>query len=164
MKTRVGIIGATGYTGVELLRLLLHHPEVEVTALTSQKYAGMPIDQVFPSLMKRLQMNCEEVNFDEISKKTDIIFTSVPHQTAMETVPPFHQRGKRVIDLSADFRFKDPGVYERWYQKHTCADLLRESVYGLPELHRPKIRNAKIVGNPGGNPTAGWSPLTPFLG
>jgi N-acetyl-gamma-glutamyl-phosphate reductase len=163
MKTRVGIIGATGYTGVELLRLLFHHPEVEVTALTSQKYAGIPIDQVFPSLMKHLQLTCEELNVDHISKKTDFIFTAVPHKTAMETVPHFYQRGKRVVDLSADFRLQDPAVYERWYQKHTSANLLPESVYGLPELHREKIRNAKIVGNPGCYPTGALIGLIPLV-
>lgn len=163
MKTKVGIIGATGYTGVELLRLLLHHPEVEVTALTSQKYAGVPIDQVFPSLMKHLQLKCEELAVDQISKKTDFIFTAVPHKTAMEIVPLFCRQGKRVVDLSADFRFKDAGVYERWYQKHTSADLLPESVYGLPELHRDKIRNAKIVGNPGCYPTGALIGLIPLV-
>ena len=91
MKTRVGIIGATGYTGVELLRLLLHHPEVEVTALTSQKYAGLPIDQVSSSVMKHLRLKCEELNLDQVSKKTDFIFTAVPHKTAMEIVPSFVQ-------------------------------------------------------------------------
>jgi len=163
MKTRVGIIGATGYTGVELLRLLLRHPEVEVTVLTSQKYAGLPIDQVFPSVMKDFQLRCEELNLDQISKKTDFIFTAVPHKTAMETVPLFVQRGKRVVDLSADFRFKDPTVYEKWYQKHTCPELLAESVYGLPELHREKIRNAKIVGNPGCYPTGALIGLIPLV-
>ncbi len=163
MKTRVGIIGATGYTGVELLRLLLHHPEVEVTALTSQKYAGVPIDQVFPSLKKHLQLKCEELNADQISKKTDFIFTAVPHKTAMETVPLFHRQGKRVVDLSADFRIKDPALYERWYQKHTSADLLPESVYGLPELHRESIRSAKIVGNPGCYPTGALIGLIPLV-
>ncbi|MGA2315778.1 MAG: N-acetyl-gamma-glutamyl-phosphate reductase [Thermodesulfobacteriota bacterium] len=163
MKTKVGIIGATGYTGLELLRLLLHHPQVEVTALTSQKYAGVPIDQVFPSLMKHLQLKCEELTVDQISKKTDFIFTAVPHKTAMETVPLFYRQGKRVVDLSADFRFKDAGVYERWYQKHTSADLLPESVYGLPELHREKIRNAKIVGNPGCYPTGALIGLIPLV-
>jgi N-acetyl-gamma-glutamyl-phosphate reductase len=163
MKTRVGIIGATGYTGVELLRLLLLHPEVEVTALTSQKYAGVAIDQAFPSLMKHLQLKCEELSVDQISKKTDFIFTAVPHKTAMETVPLFYQRGKRVVDLSADFRFKDAGIYERWYQKHTSADLLQESIYGLPELHREKIRNAKIVGNPGCYPTGALIGLIPLM-
>jgi len=163
MKTKVGIIGATGYTGVELLRLLLLHPKIEVTALTSQKYAGVPIDQAFPSLMKRLQLKCEELNVDQISKKTDFIFTAVPHKTAMETVPPFFKYGKKIVDLSADFRFKDPAVYEKWYQKHTSADLLQESVYGLPELHREKIRKAKIVGNPGCYPTGALIGLIPLV-
>jgi N-acetyl-gamma-glutamyl-phosphate reductase len=163
MKTQVGIIGATGYTGVELLRLLLHHPEVEVTTLTSQKYAGVPISQVFPSLTKRLQLKCEELAVDHISKKTDFIFAAVPHKTAMETVPLFFRSGKRVVDLSADFRLKDPSVYERWYQKHTAPELLSDSVYGLPELHRDKIRAAKIVGNPGCYPTGALIGLIPLI-
>jgi len=163
MKTRVGVIGATGYTGVELLRLLLLHPKVEVTVLTSQKYAEVEIDQVFPSLTSRLQVKCEELNVDHISQKVDFIFTAVPHKTAMETVPLFYQKGKRVVDLSADFRFKDAGIYEQWYQKHTSADLLPESVYGLPELHREKIRNAKIVGNPGCYPTGALIGLIPLI-
>jgi N-acetyl-gamma-glutamyl-phosphate reductase len=159
----VGIVGATGYTGVELLRLVVQHPEVEVTVLTSQKYAGVPIDQVFPSLTGRLQIKCEEITIDRISQKTDFIFTAVPHKTAMETVPLFYQKGKRVVDLSADFRIKDPEVYERWYQKHTCVDLLSESVYGLPELHREEIKNAKIVGNPGCYPTGALIGLIPLI-
>jgi len=163
MKTKVAIIGATGYTGVELLRLLLHHPEVEVTALTTQKYAGISIGQVFPSLMKFLQIKCEELNIDQISKKADLIFTALPHKTAMETVPLFYRLGKRVVDLSADFRLKDSAVYERWYQKHTASDLLGDSVYGLPELHRDKIRNAKIVGNPGCYPTGALIGLIPLI-
>jgi len=163
MKTKIGIIGATGYTGVELLRLLLHHPEVEVTALTSQKYAGVPIGEVFPSLMKHLPLKCEELAVEPISKKTDFIFTAVPHKTAMETVPLFYRLGKKVVDLSADFRFKDAGVYEKWYQKHTASDLLPESVYGLPELHREKIRTAKIVGNPGCYPTGALIGLIPLV-
>jgi N-acetyl-gamma-glutamyl-phosphate reductase len=163
VKTRVGIVGATGYTGVELLRLLVQHPEVEVTVLTSQKYAGVPIDQVFPSLTGRLQIKCEELTIDLISQKTDFIFTAVPHKTAMETVPLFYQKGKRVVDLSADFRIKDPEVYERWYQKHTRVDLLPEAVYGLPELHRAEIKNAKIVGNPGCYPTGALIGLIPLI-
>jgi len=162
LKTRVGIVGATGYTGVELLRLLLRHPQVEVTALTSQKYAGIPIDQVFPSLTKSFQLLCEELQADQISKKTDLIFTAVPHKTAMEVVPLFYRQGKRVVDLSADFRLKDAATYEKWYQRHTSADLLSESVYGLPELHREKIRSAKIVGNPGCYPTGALIGLIPL--
>jgi N-acetyl-gamma-glutamyl-phosphate reductase len=163
MKTRVGVIGGTGYTGLELLRLLLNHPEVDVTVVTSKKYAGARIDQVFPSLMSRIHLECEELAFDRISEKTDFIFTAVPHKTAMETVPPFFQRGKRVVDLSADFRFNDPEVYERWYQKHTCPEFLKETVFGLPELHREKIRQAKIVGNPGCYPTGALIGLIPLV-
>ena len=163
MKTKVGIIGATGYTGVELLRLLLHHPQVEVAALTSQKYAGMPIDQVFPSLTNHLPLKCEELNVEQISKKTDFVFTAVPHKTAMEVVPLFHRQGKKIVDLSADFRFRNAAVYEKWYQKHTSADLLPESVYGLPELHREEIRNARIVGNPGCYPTGALIGLSPLV-
>ena len=161
MKTRVGIIGATGYTGLELLRFLIHHPEIEITALTSQKYAGVEIGQVFPALMNYLQTKCEELSVERVSDKTDFVFTAVPHKTAMETVPLFYRQGKRVVDLSADFRFKDTGVYEKWYQKHTAPDLLPESVYGLPELHRDKIRKAKIVGNPGCYPTGALIGLIP---
>ena len=163
MKTKVGIIGATGYTGVELLRLLLVHPEVEVTTLTSQKYAGVPIGQVFPSLMNRLQVKCEELLPHRISQKVDFVFTAVPHKTAMETVPLFYEQGKRIVDLSADFRLKEPEVYERWYQKHTAADLLCESIYGLPEIHREEIRNARIVGNPGCYPTGALIALIPLI-
>jgi N-acetyl-gamma-glutamyl-phosphate reductase len=163
MKTRVGIIGATGYTGLELLRLFLRHPEVEVTALTSQKYAGFEIGRVFPSLMNQIQIKCEELSFSRVLEKTDFIFTAVPHKTAMETIPPFYKEGKRVVDLSADFRFKDPLIYEHWYQKHSCVDLLPQSVYGLPELHRDEIRNAKIVGNPGCYPTGALIGLIPLV-
>ncbi len=163
MKTRVGIIGATGYTGVELLRLLLDHPQVEITALTSQKYAGNSIDRVFPSLRGRIDLRCEELSVEKISEKVEFVFAAVPHKTAMETVPPFYERGKKVVDLSADFRFRDGSVYERWYQKHTRADLLAESVYGLPELHREAIRKAKIVGNPGCYPTGALLGLIPLV-
>ncbi len=163
MRTKVGIVGATGYTGVELLRLLLNHPEVEVTALTSQKYAGVSIDRVFPSLTNQISLKCEELSVDQISQKVDFLFTAVPHKTAMETVPPFYRLGKKVVDLSADFRFKDAVLYEKWYQKHTHADLLAESVYGLPELHRDEIRKAKIVGNPGCYPTGALIGLIPLI-
>ena len=163
MKKRAGIIGATGYTGLELLRLLLRHPEVEITTLTSQKYAGVPIEGIFPSLMNLLPLKCEELAFDRIVEKVDIVFTAVPHKTAMETVPPFYQRGKKVVDLSADFRFRDAAVYEKWYQKHTATELLPESVFGLPELHRNAIKKARIVGNPGCYPTGALIGLIPLV-
>jgi N-acetyl-gamma-glutamyl-phosphate reductase len=163
MKTKVGIIGATGYTGLELLRFLIHHPNIEIAALTSQKYAGIEIGQVFPALTDQIQIKCEELSAQRILEKTDFLFTAVPHKTAMEIVPRFHQKGKRIIDLSADFRLKDANIYEKWYQKHTAADLLPESVYGLPELHREEIRKAKIVGNPGCYPTGALIGLIPLV-
>ena len=163
MKTKVGIIGATGYTGMELLRFLIHHPNIEITALTSQKYAGIEIGQVFPALTDQIQIKCEELSAQRILEKTDFLFTAVPHKTAMEIVPIFHQKGKRIVDLSADFRLKDANIYEKWYQKHTAADLLPESVYGLPELHREEIRKAKIVGNPGCYPTGALIGLIPLV-
>jgi N-acetyl-gamma-glutamyl-phosphate reductase len=163
MKARVGIIGATGYTGVELLRLLVHHPEIEVTVLTSQKYAGMPIDRVFPSLTKQFDLKCEELSVEPILKKVDFVFTAVPHKTAMETVPPFYRGGKKIVDLSADFRFKEAAVYERWYQKHSSPELLPETVFGLPELHRESIRKSRLVGNPGCYPTGALLGLIPLV-
>ncbi|MGZ3536012.1 MAG: N-acetyl-gamma-glutamyl-phosphate reductase, partial [Thermodesulfobacteriota bacterium] len=163
MKTKVGIIGATGYTGLELLRFLIHHPQVEITALTSQKYAGVEIGQVFPALTNQIQIKCEELSAERISEKADLLFTAVPHKTAMEIVPVFYRKGKRIVDLSADFRLKDANVYEKWYQKHTATDLLPESVYGLPELHREEIRMAKIVGNPGCYPTGALIGLIPLV-
>jgi len=163
MKTKVAIIGATGYTGVELLRLLLAHPEAEITALTSQKYIGLPIEEVFPSLKGRLSLVCEELNVERISQKADLIFTALPHKRAMEVVPLFYERGKRIVDLSADFRFKKAGLYEQWYQKHQAPELLSISVYGLPELHREEIRKATIVGNPGCYPTGALIGLIPLV-
>lgn len=163
MKTKVAVIGATGYTGVELLRLLLGHPQVELTVLTSQKYIGLPIEEVFPSLKRYLSLVCEEFDGERISQKADFIFTAVPHKTAMEMVAFFYEKGKRIVDLSADFRFRNPKVYEQWYQKHQTPDLLSVSVYGLPELHREEIRNAKIVGNPGCYPTGALIGLLPLV-
>jgi len=163
MKTKVGIIGATGYTGLELLRFLIHHPQVEITALTSQKYAGVEIGQVFPALTNQIQIKCEELSAERISEKAEFLFTAVPHKTAMEIVPAFYRKGKRIVDLSADFRLKDANIYEKWYQKHTATDLLPESVYGLPELHREEIRKAKIVGNPGCYPTGALIGLIPLV-
>lgn len=163
MKTKVAIIGATGYTGIELLRLLLVHPKVELTVLTSQKYIGLSIEEVFPSLKRRLPLICEGFDGERISKKADFIFTAVPHKTAMEMVPFFYEKGKRIVDLSADFRFKNPGIYEQWYQRHQAPDLLSVSVYGLPELHREEIREAKIVGNPGCYPTGALIGLLPLV-
>lgn len=160
---RAAIVGATGYTGVELLRILLCHSSVRVSALTSRKYEGQPIEKVFPALRARIDLVCESLDFDRIAEKSDFIFTAVPHKTAMEVVPEFHRRGKRVVDLSADFRFRDPRLYALWYQPHACEALLEEAVYGLPEIYREAIKTAQIVGNPGCYPTGTILAMAPLV-
>ena len=160
---RVGIVGATGYTGFELIRLLIGHPEAEISILTSRKYAGNPISEVFPSLRGRIKSRCRNAPMEEVAEESDFIFSAVPHKTAMEVIPLFHEMGKRVVDLSADFRFRDHRVYEKWYQLHTCPELLKDAVYGLPELYRNRIKGARIVGNPGCYPTGALLPLIPLV-
>jgi N-acetyl-gamma-glutamyl-phosphate reductase len=161
--TRVGIIGATGYTGLELVRLLLRHPGVKMTALTSERYVGRPIWKVFPSVMKETDLVCQALEIEPLARACDFLFTALPHKTAMEVIPGFVQRGLRVVDLSADFRLTDPQVYEEWYDKHTAPELLRKVVYGIPELHRAEIRNAALVANPGCYPTSIILALAPAL-
>ncbi|NIQ38943.1 MAG: N-acetyl-gamma-glutamyl-phosphate reductase [Proteobacteria bacterium] len=160
---RVAIVGATGYTGVELLRILLYHPQIRISVLTSRTYEGQPIDRVFAALRGQIDLVCQPLNFDTIAEQSDFVFTAVPHKTAMEIVPHFHNREKKVVDLSADFRFTDPAVYERWYEPHRCVNLLKKSAYGLPELHRDAIRTARIVGNPGCYPTGAVLGLGPLV-
>ena len=160
---RVGIVGASGYTGVELARLLCRHPEVELTIATSRQYAGKPLAEVYPSLRGLTGVICEEASGRELAERAEVFFTAVPHQTAMAIVPGLLEAGKKVIDLSADFRIHDPAVYEAWYQPHTAQEYLREAVYGLPELHREAIRSARLVANPGCYPTSAILGLAPLL-
>ena len=159
----VGIVGGTGYTGVELLRLLAQHPEVTVRAITSRKDAGTRVVDMFPSLRRRY----DALSFVEPDKaglrECNLVFFATPHGVAMAQARELLGAGVKVIDLAADFRLKDPALFERWYKMpHACPDLLAESVYGLPEVNREKIRKARIVGNPGCYPTAvqlGFLPL-----
>ncbi|NIS61109.1 MAG: N-acetyl-gamma-glutamyl-phosphate reductase [Proteobacteria bacterium] len=160
---RIGVVGATGYTGSELIRLLIGHPEAEISILTSRKYAGDLISDVFPSLRGRIEFRCQNAPMEKVAEESDFIFSAVPHKTAMEVIPLLHERGKKIVDLSADFRFRDPRVYEKWYQPHTCPELLKDSVYGLPELYRSRIKGARIVGNPGCYPTGALLPLIPLI-
>jgi N-acetyl-gamma-glutamyl-phosphate reductase len=163
MMIDVGIVGGTGYTGVELLRLLAQHPEVTVRAITSRKDAGTRVVDMFPSLRRRY----DALSFVEPDKaglrECNLVFFATPHGVAMAQARELLGAGVKVIDLAADFRLKDPAVFERWYKMpHACPDLLAESVYGLPEVNREKIRKARIVGNPGCYPTAvqlGFLPL-----
>ena len=159
----VGIVGGTGYTGVELLRLLAQHPEVTVRAITSRKDAGTRVADMFPSLRRRY----DALSFVEPDKaglaQCNLVFFATPHGVAMAQARELVGAGVKIIDLAADFRLKDPAVFERWYKMpHACPDLLAESVYGLPEVNRENIRKARIVGNPGCYPTAvqlGFLPL-----
>ncbi|MBN1140255.1 MAG: N-acetyl-gamma-glutamyl-phosphate reductase [Deltaproteobacteria bacterium] len=160
---RVAIVGAGGYTGVELLRLLCLHPHVELTCLTSLEEVGAPVSRVFPSLPKRIALKLETLDLDRVVAASDIVFTALPHKAAMAVVPPLLAAGKKVIDLSADFRLRDVGVYEQWYQRHTCPELIPEAVYGLPELYRERVRGARLVANPGCYPTSAILALAPLI-
>lgn len=159
---KVGIVGGTGYTGVELLRLLAQHPDVKLTAITSRTEAGMPVAQMFPNLRGRVDLAFSEPSLETLGA-CDVVFFATPHGVAMKQTPELLERGVRVIDLGADFRLSDTAVFEKWYGlPHSCPEILAESVYGLPEVNRDAIRKARVVGNPGCYPTAvqlGFLPL-----
>jgi N-acetyl-gamma-glutamyl-phosphate reductase len=158
----VGIIGASGYTGAELLRLLHTHPEARVAFVTSRAYAGQPVGACFPSL-GHLALKFERHEEDAVLDRADVVFTALPHKTSMDVVPGLLDRGKKVIDLSADFRFADPSVYEAHYGPHARPDLLSEAAYGLTEVHGAAVERARLVGNPGCYPTSVLIPLVPLL-
>ena len=159
---KVGIVGGTGYTGVELLRLLVNHPQVEITAITSRSEVGKPVTDLFPNLRGHLDLKFTEPELSQL-RSCELVFFATPNGTAMEMVPDLLDTGAKVIDLAADFRLKDPAEWAEWYQQtHACPQLLAEAVYGLPEMNRELIRNAQIVANPGCYPTAvilGYLPL-----
>ncbi len=159
---KIGIVGGTGYTGVELLRILSQHPEVNIEAITSRKEAGMDVAQLFPSLRGRIELKFSdpaEANLE----KCDMVFFATPNGIAMKQVPSLLDAGVRIIDLAADFRIKDIAVWEKWYgMPHACPELVAEAVYGLPEINRDRIKTARLIANPGCYPTAvqlGFLPL-----
>jgi len=160
---RAGIIGATGYAGTELVRILSGHPDVKLTAITSRQYAGAKYSSIYPSMAGVVNLTCEEFNMESFCDKVDIIFIALPHKIPMEIVPGLIKRGKKVIDLSADFRFKNVLKYEKYYQPHTAKELLKKAVYGLCEIYFDKIKNASLIGNPGCYPTSVLLPLVPLL-
>ncbi|MBI4355986.1 MAG: N-acetyl-gamma-glutamyl-phosphate reductase [Candidatus Omnitrophica bacterium] len=154
---RVGVVGATGYTGEELLRLLLQHPQAAVTSVSASAKMEHPmaLAELYPRFGGRLKLFCTSLNINEVAAASDLVFLALPHGTAMEVAPDFLRLGKKVIDLSGDFRLKDAALYERWYGfTHAAPELLRESVYGLTEYFRPQLQTASLVANPGCYPTS----------
>ena len=159
---KVGIVGGTGYTGVELLRLLAKHPEVVLTVITSRSEAGLSVADMFPNLRGHVDLIFSEPSVDNLLQ-CDVVFYATPHGVAMAGAGKLLQHGVKVIDLGADFRIKDISEWERWYgMSHTAAELVGEAIYGLPELHREEIRTASLIACPGCYPTAvqlGFLPL-----
>ena len=161
---RVAIIGATGYTGAELLRLLNRHPKVILSAVTSERQVGKPIAQLFPHIYNAPDLICESFDLEALSQKADFFFLALPHTKGMGIVDPLIENGKKVVDLSADFRLRDPDLYARWYNTpHEKPVLLKKSVYGLPEIYRDQIKQSDLVANPGCYPTAALLGLAPLL-
>jgi N-acetyl-gamma-glutamyl-phosphate reductase len=160
---KVGIIGASGYTGQELVRILASHPKVEITVATSERFAGSAIDEISPSLKGVIDLRLSELSVQRVVQESDLIFTALPHGQSMDVVAECIKGGKRVVDLSADFRLHDKDLYEQWYGKHSCPDLLPEAIYGLPELYRDQIQRAQLVANPGCYPTGVILALAPLL-
>ena len=159
---KIGIVGGTGYTGVELLRILAAHPQAELVAITSRKEDGMPVADMYPSLRGHVSLAFsapEKARLDQC----DVVFFATPHGVAMAQARELLAAGVKVIDLAADFRIKDTAVFEQWYgMLHSCPDILSEAVYGLPEVNRDAIRSARVIGLPGCYPTSmqlGYAPL-----
>ncbi len=149
---KVGVVGGSGYTGGELLRLLSIHPEVEIEWVTSRRFIGKKVSDLHPNLRKFVDIKFTNFSKDKVSE-VDLVFLCLPHTKSMEIVKEIHDNVK-IIDLSADFRISDPSVYEKYYTKHVCPELLDKAVYGLPEIYRDKIVSSDLVANPGCNSTA----------
>jgi len=160
---RVAVVGASGYTGLELLRILLRHPEVEIAAVTSERQAGKPLADAFPSLRGLVDLELEAADAAALAKRAELAFAALPHAASAPMVRELRRAGIPVIDLSADFRLRSAELYAEWYGPHAAPELLGGAVYGLPELHREAIRRAQLVAAPGCYPTSVLLPLAPFL-
>jgi N-acetyl-gamma-glutamyl-phosphate reductase len=159
----VGIVGGTGYTGVELLRLLLRHPNVQVNVLTSRTEDGRRVDDMFPSLRGHTDLKYSDLNIEQL-KQCDVVFFATPHGVAMKHAEELVAANTKVIDLAADFRLQNLVQFEKWYgMQHACPELLKDSVYGLSELNRDKIKQANVIGNPGCYPTTVQLGLAPLF-
>jgi N-acetyl-gamma-glutamyl-phosphate reductase len=161
---RVAVFGASGYTGLELLRLLLRHPRFELALVTSEQQAGKPVADVYPEFRKRLDLRfTASADATKLAREVELAFTALPHAASAPTVAALRKAGVPVLDLSADFRLEDPNVYREWYGEHPAPGLLPGAVYGIPELHREALRKAELVAVPGCYPTSAILPLAPFL-
>ena len=161
---RVGVLGATGYAGVETVRLLLKHPKVEVTRIVSKSYAGKKLSDIYPNLRGICDLTCSELDTEDIAGNCEVVFTALPHGASKEVIPALYEKGLKIIDLSGDFRYNDKQVYEKWYgQPHSAPELLEQAVYGLCELHRDEIPKHRLVGNPGCYTTCSILGLAPLL-
>ena len=160
---KVAVLGATGYAGIELVRILTNHPEVSIEFLGSHSFDGQKISEVYQSFSHILDKECKELDLEEVAK-CDVAFTALPHGASKTVIPQLIEKGIKVIDLSGDFRYDDIKVYEEWYgQEHSSPELLAESVYGLCELHRDKIKGARLIGNPGCYTTCSILGAAPLL-
>jgi len=160
---KVGIIGVTGYTGMELVRLLLGHPRVKLGYASSRSSAGQKVGDAMRHLGEAADLMISEFDVDDAVRQAEFFFVCLPHGESMETVGLLRRTGSKVVDLSADFRFTEPSLYEEWYGTHTRKDLFSEAVYGMPEIHRKEILTADLVGNPGCYPTSVILGLAPLL-
>ena len=160
---KAAILGATGYAGIELVRLLSNHPEVSIEILGSQSFDGQKLSDVYQNFEHILEKECEKLDLEKV-KNCDVAFTALPHGASKEVIPKLLEQGVKVIDLSGDYRYDDVNVYEEWYgEPHSSPELLAESVYGLCELHREKIKSARLIGNPGCYTTCSILGAAPLL-
>jgi N-acetyl-gamma-glutamyl-phosphate reductase len=160
---RVAVVGATGYAGAELVRILLGHPDVKLTTITSRQFAGQSFASIYPAMAGLTDLVCYPYDVDRLRASADLVFLSLPHQLPMTLVPELLAADLAVIDLSADFRFRDVRRYEAAYQPHKAPELLEQAVYGLSELYAQQIREARLIGNPGCYPTCILLPLVPLI-
>lgn len=161
---KVAVVGCTGYVGTELIRLLINNPKVSLQYITSRTYEGKPYDSIYENYREVFTKNCDSMDLEKISEKVDLIFMALPHGIVSKEINSSILDKAKVIDISADYRLKDLDIYESWYNtKHGSPELLEEAVYGLCEINRKEIKNARLVANPGCYPTASILPLLPLL-
>jgi len=165
-KIKISVIGSTGYTGKELVKILMNHQRVELVHLISSSYVGKSIAEVFPEFLNKLDKKLIKLDLELISQDSDLVFTALPHTVSMDVVPELLKKGVKVVDLSADYRIKDSAVYKEWYKKEhnqISKGVLSEAVYGLPEIYLDKIKDALLVANPGCYPTSIILGIAPLL-